>query len=178
MCINLSVADRKLLLCALAKQDTNSARDTFASMSDTSKNEPMTRFLMYKVAIRCGDVDLAADCLRIISSSSSKDPTLLYACVLDAQQVGNRLLALMALQLVLEEQFVLKNHSSAASSTVHLPSLLRSTISLTSAVLDGSKDTEGSPEAEANVGKLCKFFEGGKHSFYFQESRLTPDSRH
>jgi hypothetical protein len=84
----------------------------------------------------------------------------------------------MALQLVLEEQFVLKNHSSAASSTMHLPSLLRSTISLTSAVLDGSKDTEGSPEAEANVEKLCKFFEGGKHSFYFQESRLTPDSRH
>ena len=120
----------------------------------------MTRFLMYKVAIRSEDTDLAAECLRIISSSS-KDPTLLYACVLDAQQVGNRHLALAALQLVLEVEGTFDNQSTGPSCTVHMPSLLRSTISLTCAALDGSKHAEGSPEAEANVDKLCKFFEGG-----------------
>jgi hypothetical protein len=129
-------------------------------MSDTSKNEPMTRFLMYKVAIRSEDAELAAECLRIICSSS-KDLTLLYACVLDAQQVGNRPLALTALQLVLEKQGTVENSSAGSHNAVHLPSLLRSTISLTSAVLDGSKHAEGSPEAEANVEKLCKLFEGG-----------------
>lgn len=147
------------MLCSLARQDISSARDTFGSMSNAAKDEPMTRFLMYKVAIRSEDADLAADCLRIISSSS-KDPTLLYACVLDAQQVGNRQLALAALQLVLEKHNSLDGRGTG-SSTVHLPSLLRSTISLTSAALDGSKNPQGSPEAEASVDKLCKFFEGG-----------------
>jgi hypothetical protein len=132
-------------------------------MSEASQNEPLTRFLMYKVALRSEDADLAADCLQIISSSS-KDPTLLYACVLDAQQVGNRPFALAALQLVLERQGTFESHGTG-SCAVHMPSLLRSTISLTSAVLDGSKNAEGSPEATANVEKLCKFFEGGVSFF-------------
>jgi hypothetical protein len=135
-------------------------------MPEASKNEPMTRFLMYKVAIRSEDPDLAAECLRVISSSS-EDPTLLYACVLDAQQVGNRHLALAALQLVLETQNTFESQSSGSTCTVHMPSLLRSTISLTSTVLDGSKHIEGSLEAEANVDKLCKFFEGGILFFPF-----------
>lgn len=129
-------------------------------MSDSAKNEPMTRFLMYKVAIRSDDAELAAECLQVISSSS-KDPTLLYACVLDSQQVGDRRSALAALQLVLEWQGTFEGKGNGSSFAVHLPSLLRSTISLTSAVLDGSKEPEGSPEVEANVEKLCKFFEGG-----------------
>lgn len=132
-------------------------------MSDTTKNEPITRFLMYKVAIRSEDAEFAADCLRVIASSS-KDPTLLYACVLDAQQVGNRPLALAALQLVVEKQGTFEGHSSA-SSALHLPSLLRITISLTAQDLDGSKHPEGSPEAEASVEKLCRFFEGGMSFF-------------
>lgn len=82
-------------------------------MPEASKNEPMTRFLMYKVAIRSEDTDLAAECLRVISSSS-KDPTLLYACVLDAQQIGNRHLALAALQLVLEVQGTFENQGTGS----------------------------------------------------------------
>jgi len=156
---------RKLLLCALARQDYSSARDTFGAMSDATKNEPMTRFLMYKVAIRSEDAEFAADCLQVIASSP-KDPTLLYACVLDAQQVGNRPLALATLQLVVEKQGAFESHG-AASSTLHLPSLLRITISLTSQDLDGSNYPEGSPEAEANVEKLCRFFEGGMSLFPF-----------
>ena len=115
---------------------------------------------MYKVAIRSEDTELAAECLQAISSSC-KDPTLLYACVLDAQQVGNRHLALAALQLVLEKQGTFENQGCGSACAVHMPSLLRSTISLTSTVLDGSKHAEGSPEAEASVDKLCRFFEGG-----------------
>lgn len=157
---------RKLIICCLARHNISGAQDAFGIMSEASKNEPMTRFLMYKVAIRSEDSDLAAECLQAISSSS-KDPTLLYACVLDSQQVGNRSLALAALQRVLENHATFKSQGAGSSGAVHLPSLLRITISLTSAVLDRSKHPEGSPEAEANVEKLCKLFEGGMLSFIF-----------
>ena len=124
-------------------------------MSEIVKNEPMTRFLMYKVAIRCEETELAADCLQTISSSS-KDLTLLYACVLDAQQIGDKLQTLAALQLVLEK------FGYGAPSSIHFPSLLRLTIGLTASLIDKSRDIDGSPEADETVEKLCKLFEGGK----------------
>lgn len=148
----LTDRDRKLLLCASATQDFNSARDIFGSMSDVAKNEPMTRFLMYKIAIRCEEVEFAAECLQIISSSSVKDSTLLYACVLDAQQIGDKVQTLTALQLVLE------NFGHGAPSTIHLPSLLRLTIGLTVMLLDKS---EGSSDVDDTVEKLCNLYEGG-----------------
>lgn len=159
---------RKLLLCALSRQDTNSARDTYGSMSDVARNEPLTRFLMYKISLRCGDMEFAAECLQMISSSS-KEPTLLYACVLDAQQLGNKPQALLALHLVLEKQ------DYDTPITVHLPSLIRCTIGLTSAILDGSENTaEDSTDQETNVEKLCFLFERGEISIpYAHRLMLT-----
>lgn len=157
---------RKLLLCALAKQDFGSARDIYGAMSEVAKNEPLTRFLMYKIAIRCDEVEFASECLQMISSFSPKDPTLLYACVLDAQQVGNKPQTLASLQLVLEK------FAYGAPSSIHLPSLLRLTIGLTVTMIDRSKVTEGSSEADEMVGKLCKLFEGGEKfaSFLWKHS--------
>ena len=111
---------------------------------------------MYKIAIRCDEVQFASECLQIISAASPKDPTLLYACVLDAQQVGDKSQTLIALQLVLEK------FGYGAPSTIHLPSLLRLTIGLTVTMIDESKVTEGSIEADESVEKLCRIFEGGK----------------
>ena len=116
----------------------------------------MTRFLMYKIAIRCGEVELAAECLQLISSSSEKDLTLLYACVLDAQQAGDKTQTLAALQLVLEK------YGYGAHSSVHLPSLLRLTINLTITALEEAKEGQ---DLESNIEKICKLFEGGKTNF-------------
>lgn len=124
-------------------------------MSEVVKNEPLTNFLMYKVAIRCEETKLAAECLQSISSSSM-DPTLLYACVLDAQQMGDKAQTLAALQLVLQK------FGYGAPSSIHLPSLLRLTIGLTAGLIDKSKNIQGSSEADETVEKLCKLFEGGK----------------
>ena len=146
---------RKLLLCALARQDIGSAGEIFGSMSEVAKNEPMTRFLMYKIAIRCEENELAADCLKVISTKSSNDSTLLYACILDAQQVGHRPQVLAALQLVLEKS------DYEAPSTIHLPTLLRITIGLIHAMLNGPKSVEDSYDVEATVEKLCTLFERG-----------------
>jgi hypothetical protein len=150
------VDGRKLLLCALARQDFGSAREAYGSMPDVAKNESLTRFLMFKIAIRCDEVEFASECLHVINSASTKDPTLLYACVLDCQQINNKHQALAALELVLQKL------GYGASYGIHLPSLLRLTIGLTLTAIDKSKVMEGSAEADATVEKLCKLFEGGK----------------
>lgn len=134
-------------------------------MSDVTKNEAMTRFLMYKVAIRCNETALAAECLRVVASPSTKDTNLLYACVLDAQQVGNRCQAVAALQLVLDKD------PDTSGKTVHLPSLLRVTIKLTSSLLDNSEEADDSVNLD-NVEKLCRLFEASKIFCPYQNHRL------
>ena len=85
-------------------KDVGNARVIFNSMSESARNEPMTRFLMYKISIRGGDAELAAECLQAICSAtkSTQDLTLLYACVLDAQRVGNKAETLAGRQAVVE----------------------------------------------------------------------------
>jgi hypothetical protein len=111
---------------------------------------------MYKVAIRCGESELAAESLQIISSATTKDPTLLYACCLDAQQSGNKLQTIAALQLVLEK------YGYNAPSAIHLPSLIRTTIQLMLSLLNDSRSSTASDGMEVSLEKLCKAFEGGK----------------
>ena len=136
-------------------------------MSEVAKNEPMTRFLMYKIAIRSDETEFAAECLQSISSSSLKDPTLLYGCVLDAQQIGDKSQTLAALQLVVEK------FGYGAASNVHLPSLLRLTIGLTVSLVNNNA-VEASFKADETVEKLCRLFEEGKVSFSsgFQSLKL------
>jgi len=133
-----------------------SAREIFSSMSDSAKNEPMSQFLMYKIAVRCGESELAAESLQRISCATTKDPTLLYACCLDAQQSGDKLHTIAALQLVLEK------YGYTAPSAIHLPSLLRTTIQL---IVSLQKETHSSTslgDMEVTVEKLCTAFEGGR----------------
>jgi hypothetical protein len=146
---------RKLLLCAIARKDFGGAREIFSSMSKSAQNEGMTRFLMYKIALRCGESELAAECLQFISSATTKDPTLLYACCLDAQQSGNKHQTIAALQLVLEK------YGYSAPSAIHLPSLIRTTIQLIVSLLDESRNSTTSDNMEVSVEKLCRAFEGG-----------------
>ncbi|KAE8452848.1 hypothetical protein EG329_013120 [Mollisiaceae sp. DMI_Dod_QoI] len=154
--INTARLSRKLLLCALARKDIGNAKEMFNSMPDSTRNEPMSRFLMYKIAVRGGDTDLAAECLQAINSAArvTQDLTLLYGCVLDAQQVGDKKQTLAGLQLVLEKS------DYGVQTPVHLPSLLRLTISLMLALLEENPGYENS-EALDTIDKLCKAFERG-----------------
>jgi hypothetical protein len=161
------ISIRKLLLCAMARKDVGSAREIFSSMPDSAKNEPMSRFLMYKIAIRCGESELAAESLQIISSATAKDPTLLYACCLDAQQSGNKFQTVAALQLVLEK------HGYAVSSAIHLPSLLRTAIQLIVQLQQESQSSTAFSDKEVAVEKVCKAFEGGNTSTAWFWKNLT-----
>jgi hypothetical protein len=139
----------------MARKDMGSAREIFSSMSDSAKNEPMSQFLMYKIAVRCGENELAAESLQRISSATTKDPTLLYASCLDAQQSGNKLQTIAALQLVLEK------YGYTAPSAIHLPSLLRTTIQLIVSLQTEPQNLAALGDLEQTVEKMCKAFEGG-----------------
>jgi hypothetical protein len=45
-------------MCASARQDYAAAREVFSKMSDHGRNEPITRYLMYKAALHGGDPEL------------------------------------------------------------------------------------------------------------------------
>lgn len=125
---------RKIIQCALSRRDYEAARSAHSQMTESSRDEPVTRYLMYKVALQSRDAgfgkcimssdtfsadDAAAECLDYICRSSAKDATLLYACVLEAQSAGSKRQAINALQKVLDR------YEHSAPSGIHLPALLR-----------------------------------------------------
>jgi hypothetical protein len=61
----------------------------------------------------------AAECLDVVCRSSAKDATLLYACVMEAQSIGDKRQAINALERVLDK------YDYAAPAGIHLPALLR-----------------------------------------------------
>jgi len=62
---------------------------------------------------------IAAECLEMVSRRTSEDATLLHACVLEAQNAGDKRQAIQALEKVLQRF----DHSTP--SGVHLPALMR-----------------------------------------------------
>lgn len=148
------------------------ATEAFNEMSEAARNEPFTRFLMFKIAVRTSDKDLgmwqfciystwciltcatAVSCLQGLSESTDPDRRLLYGCALDAQETGNRELALMALKLVLDQIGLV------APDAGHIPTILRCAIRLTMAEIEGLR------ESESSVESLCLLFEKGRLPLY------------
>ena len=61
----------------------------------------------------------AAECLDVVCRNSSKDATLLYACVMEAHSIGDKKQVISALQQVLDK------YDHTAPAGIHLPALLR-----------------------------------------------------
>lgn len=87
--------------------------------------------------------------LRRICGNEATDRRLLYACALDAQEIGNRKLALKALKEILHK------FDTFPPESCHLPALLRSTLRLTMAEIEGSRD------AQSSIEYLCTLYEYG-----------------
>lgn len=147
--LNIGKLQRKLILCALGISDAAKALEIYSQMSVTNKKDPSTQYLLYKVALRSQDADLATECLDTIFRASTKDATLLYACVLEAQQIGDQCQSIASLQRVLEK------YNYNAPQEVHLPALLRCTARLLIREVDN-------PETQVKDGidDICKLFEG------------------
>lgn len=58
---NKAKVARKLIQCASMRQDWVAARAAHSTMPETGKDEPVTRYLMYKVGVQSGDFDLGED---------------------------------------------------------------------------------------------------------------------
>lgn len=146
---NKSKLGRKMMLHALEKDDTATAREAYFQMPENGRGAPITRYILYKMALRSGDADLAAESLDVVLKSSKSDTTFLYACVLETQQRGNRQQVIGVLQKVLE------HYKAGAPEGVHLPALLRSTAKMM--MVEMEKDTASK---QAALPELCKIFEG------------------
>ncbi|EUC48226.1 hypothetical protein COCMIDRAFT_87783 [Bipolaris oryzae ATCC 44560] len=161
---NQAKVSRKIIQCALARRDYEVARSAYARMTETGRDEPVTRYLMYKVSLQSGDTDYATECLDHICRSSARDATLLYACVMEAQRAGNKRQAINALRRVLDK------YEHGATTGIHLPALLRrsTTRMLQSELInDGKIDT-------TILDQLCKSFEAARDQA--KASRTRPST--
>ncbi len=147
--LNIGKLQRKLILCALGTSDPAKALEVYSQMSATNRKDPSTQYLLYKVALRSQDVDLATECLDTVFNASANDATLLYACVLEAQQMGDQVQSIASIQRLLEK------YNYNAPREVHLPALLRCTARLLIREID-NPDTL----VKNGIDGICKLFEG------------------
>ncbi|KAH7153095.1 meiosis protein SPO22/ZIP4 like-domain-containing protein [Dactylonectria macrodidyma] len=155
--INQGKFGRKLVMCAIACNDVDAARSAFDAMPPAVQEDPLTRYLMFKAALACWDHELGCQSIEHLSQSSEKEKTqdILYACVREAQQAGDRLCTLAALKAVVE------NADSGNSAKSHFPSILRCTIRLIHLI---ESQGEGNQELEL-ADDICNIFEkAAEHS--------------
>ena len=105
--------------CALARADGPTAREIYFQLPESQRNMTETRHLAFKAALRMNDTAWAAESLELVAKSAEKDPTRLYACVVDAMHAGDDRQAYQALAKVFEMV------DSGVPQGVHLPALLR-----------------------------------------------------
>ena len=117
-----------LNIASSSRTDADTARMVFYQLSHPAQNEAMTRYLAYKLAILSNDRELASECLSILSKRTDSDHNYLYACVLDAQQSGNRPIAVASFHALAELQ----------PRGLYLPALLRCTARLLAEELGNS----------------------------------------
>ncbi|UKZ81939.1 hypothetical protein TrVFT333_009717 [Trichoderma virens FT-333] len=146
---------RKLVICALGVNDTEKARRILHSMSDNAKNHILTRYLAFKVSLIDRDHDLGFESIRHLSklSDSSQGRDVLYACIREAQQVGDKLCTLAALQAIIDSWKI----DQATPS--NLTSILRCSIRLIHLIEEQGNGDEVGAQSVAYAEDLCRLFE-------------------
>ncbi|CCT61743.1 related to transcription factors [Fusarium fujikuroi IMI 58289] len=144
---------RRLVLCATSCSDAETAFSAFHSMPKSTQDEPLTRYLMFRVSLLNWDHDLGRQCVEFLGKFAEKSQCrdILYACIRDAQHVGDKLMTLEALKAVAE------TFDDEGSLTINLPSILRCTIRLIHSLeSQGGSEGDASPEL---AEETCRIFE-------------------
>ncbi|CVL02938.1 related to transcription factors [Fusarium mangiferae] len=144
---------RRLVLCATSCSDAETAFSAFHSMPKSIQDEPLTRYLMFRVSLLNWDHDFGRQCVEFLGKFAEKSQCrdILYACIRDAQHVGDKLMTLEALKAVAE------TFDDEGSLTINLPSILRCTIRLIH-----SLESQGGSEGDPSPGlaeETCRIFE-------------------
>lgn len=141
---NKARISRKVMMTTLQRDELDTARAAFYGLPVSSQNEGMTRYLAYKLALKSNDIRLAGECLESLVKNVDREPRYLYACVLEAQQSGNRAMAVAAFQALVNQP----------PNGVQLPALFRCTARL----LMEELGDQSQAQAEA-TGELVHLFE-------------------
>lgn len=149
--LNNAKIQRKLLLCAIALNDVDSAKSTFYTMPRDAQDDLMTQYLMYKATVRSGDRESAAKHLEAVAKASPAHMHLLYACVADSQQVKDRLITIDALKKLADV------YDFEHPGPLHLPALLRCTIMLLHGLLESGDEAQ----RQSVIDDLCVVFDSG-----------------
>ncbi|GJN84559.1 hypothetical protein PLIIFM63780_008119 [Purpureocillium lilacinum] len=152
---NKAKFSRRRIQYAIRLNDPERARAAFQGMKDGRRDEPLTRYLMFKVALLSWDHELGCECIERLSRNSDKDRTrdILYACVREAQQVGDKICTLAALKSVAQSWACGTKLSSS------FPSILRCTIRLIRMIQEDSAATDDEGRGDDFAGDLCDVFE-------------------
>ncbi|KAF8420073.1 meiosis protein SPO22/ZIP4 like-domain-containing protein [Tirmania nivea] len=146
--LNYAKLRRRIIHCAIQIADYGKATEVYADMSESSKQSPSTLFLMFKVALRTSNHQLAESTIRGICETPLRDHRALYACALDAHTLGNEGETLGVLK------HVLRHMDDLPTESIHKPAVLRCTIRLTIGIIDRAKGAEIS-----NAESLCQLLE-------------------
>ncbi|KAF7546657.1 hypothetical protein G7046_g9241 [Stylonectria norvegica] len=144
---------RKLIICSIARNDLDAARSAFHSMPEIVQNDALTRYLMFRASLIGWDYELGRQSIEYLSKCDDKarSQDMLYACLREAQQVGDKLCTLAALKAVAE------NFDPGTPSAANFPSILRCTIKLIHLIQD-QEDTSAGQRPDF-VEDTCKVFE-------------------
>ncbi|KAF8469089.1 meiosis protein SPO22/ZIP4 like-domain-containing protein [Kalaharituber pfeilii] len=159
--LNYAKIARRIIHCCIQLGDYSKAIEIYNNMSETGKQNPSTLFLMFKIALRTSNCQLAESSMRGICETPLRDYRALYACVLDAHAIGNENETLTALK------HVLRHMDNLPSESINKPAVLRCAIRLTVAILERANGGEIS-----NVESLCRLLE-----LAFEEAKKSRTKR-
>lgn len=147
-------------MCALDLKDTGKARQVFHSMSDNVKSHFLTRYLTFKVSLIDQDHELGCESIQHLSklSDCSEGRDVLYACIREAQQAGDRQCALAALQAII------RSWEGNEATPSNLPSILRCSIRLIQSIEEEGNAMEIHLQNTVYADDLCYLFEKGNSS--------------
>ncbi|PTB40057.1 hypothetical protein M441DRAFT_459152 [Trichoderma asperellum CBS 433.97] len=136
-------------------RDTEKARQVFHSMPDNVKNHFLTRYLTFKVSLIDQDHELGCESIEYLSklSDCSEGRDILYACIREAQQAGDRQCALAALQAIIRSW----NGNEVTPS--NLPSILRCSIRLIQLIEEDDDTGKVHLQNTVYADDLCYLFE-------------------
>lgn len=119
----------------------------YINMPETSRDEPITKYFLFKLSIKADDLEMATECLRGITISADK-MKLLHACVLHARHEKAPRFMVQAMKRLADAI----NHDP--SNQVHAPALFRCTILMLRDMIDGGSKDENKSIATDSKDKL------------------------
>ena len=154
---NMLKFHRKRILCAIHLNDFEQGRQTLTKMSSASQKDPLTSYLVFRLALLGWDHELGRKCLENLSCSPIRGQCndMLYACIKEAQHAGDKICTVEAMKAITKAP----NIDDSVRS--NYPSLLRCTVRLITMINESVPETER-VLPNGNVAEdLCATFEKG-----------------